>query len=188
MKNNVVAGLLALGFGLLTGVQANAQGAAVAAQMEVKATVENVDQASRQVLLSGDDGTLTTVVAGPEVRNLAQVKAGDHVVLRVRVGVLATMAPANGAGGPGGQATVAARAAKGATPGGYVADATRVRVTFNGYVAKTKTVSYSLPTGEQRSNVLRTKAMQDFAAGLKAGDKVDVTFTRSVAIAVVPMK
>ena len=61
-------------------------------------------------------------------------------------------------------------------------------MSFIAYDPKTKTVSFTLPTGEQRSKVLQTKQMQEFAAGLKSGDKVDVTFARSLAIAVHPAK
>jgi len=188
MKNVVVASLLALGLGFLPGAPAKAKEASVGEQVEAKAVVESVDQNLRQVLLSGDDGTLMTVQVGPEVRNLAQVRAGDHVVMRIRVGVLATMAPADGAGGPVEHVDVGGRAEKGAKPGAYAGDATRVRVTFNAYNSKTKTVSFTLPNGEQRSAVLQRKPMQDFAADLKPADQVDVTFARSVAVAVTPMK
>jgi hypothetical protein len=186
MQTVVAAALLALGFGVLPNTPVKAQGAVVGEQTELKATVETVDQSTRTVLLRGDDGSLATCDIGPEVRNLAQVKAGDRVVLRIRSGVLATMAPANGAGAPVERADVAGRAAKGSKPGGYEGEATRVRVTFNGYDAKTKTVTYTLPSGEQHSTMLRTKSMRDFAAGLKAADKVDVTFARSMAVAVLP--
>ena len=44
------------------------------------ATVESVDQSTRQVVLRDNaDGAVFTVTAGPEVRNLAQVEAGDQV-------------------------------------------------------------------------------------------------------------
>ena len=46
------------------------------------ATVESVDQATRQVVLRDDaDGTTFAVTAGPEVRNLPQLAAGDRVQL-----------------------------------------------------------------------------------------------------------
>ena len=61
-------------------------------------------------------------------------------------------------------------------------------MTFIAYNPTTKMTRFTLPSGEQRSKVLQTKQMQDFAAGLKAGDKVDVTFARSLAIAVRPAK
>ena len=44
------------------------------------ATVEAVDQTTRQVTLRDNaDGSSFTVTAGPEVRNLDQIAAGDQV-------------------------------------------------------------------------------------------------------------
>src|SRR5437879_4433374 len=45
------------------------------------ATVVRINQKTRHVTLKGADGKTVTIVAGPEVRNLAQVKKGD--VLRI---------------------------------------------------------------------------------------------------------
>ena len=47
----------------------------------VTATVEAIDQKTRMVTLRGPDGKLTTVHAGDQVKNLAQVKKGDQVVV-----------------------------------------------------------------------------------------------------------
>ena len=43
------------------------------------ATVEKVDQQTREVTLRGADGEVVTVVAGPEVRNLPQLRVGDRL-------------------------------------------------------------------------------------------------------------
>jgi len=160
--------------------------AAVGAQLESKATVESIDLAKRQVLLRADDGSLQTVTVGPEVRNLPQVKTGDHVLIRIRLGVVAQMAGTNPSAPAAARADVVGRAPEGDRPAGLVGDAIRLRVTFNAYDPKTKQVQFTLPNGKRKSTILRTKTMQDFATGLKSGDLVDVTFLRSVAIAVVP--
>ncbi len=190
MRKFFGAGLFALGLVLWAAHPADAKqaphGAAVGAQVELKATVETVDMTDRHVLLRAEDGSLETVTVGPEARNLDQVKPGDHVIIRMRLGVVAQMAPSDGSGEPVAQADIAGRTAQGQRPGGLVGTATRVRVTFNTYDKKSKKVAFTLPSGEQQSTVLKTKAMQDFAAGLKPGDKVDVTFLKSIAIAVVP--
>jgi hypothetical protein len=51
------------------------------AMLDTRAVVEKVDQNTREVRLRTADGRDLTVVAGPEVRNLAQVSAGDTVRL-----------------------------------------------------------------------------------------------------------
>jgi hypothetical protein len=47
--------------------------------IETSATVESVDQQTREVRLRAADGRELAVVAGPEVRNLPELKAGDMV-------------------------------------------------------------------------------------------------------------
>lgn len=47
--------------------------------IETSATVESVDQQTREVRLRAPDGRTLAVVAGPEVRNLPELKAGDVV-------------------------------------------------------------------------------------------------------------
>ena len=47
--------------------------------IETSATVESVDQQTREVLLRAPDGRTLAVMAGPEVRNLPELKAGDTV-------------------------------------------------------------------------------------------------------------
>jgi hypothetical protein len=156
--------------------------------MEAKAVVESVDHATRTILLRGEDGDLLSMKAGPEVRNFAQVKPGDRVVARVRLGVMAEMTPPGASGAAVQQADVGGRATPGSKPGGFAGQAMRVRVTVNSYDPQTKTVAFTLPSGEQKTKALQAPSMQDFAAHLKPGDKVDVTFVRSIAVAVLPAK
>ena len=68
---------------------AAAQPSVVLGAEEARATVETVDQQTRTVLLRGPTGALLTVHAGPEVRNLPQVKPGDQVVVRYAESVAA---------------------------------------------------------------------------------------------------
>jgi Cu/Ag efflux protein CusF len=188
VKHFVAVSVIAFGLFLGSGSPSDAQGAMTTAEIQEKAVVESVDMSTRHVLLRGDDGKLETVTVGPEARNLGQVKPGDQVEFTIRLGVAAQMAPSDGSGAPIAHLDVASRAQPGEKPGGFVGQAVRVRVIFVAYNPKTKTVSFTLPSGEQRSRTLQTKDMQDFASGLKAGDKVDVTFARSLAIAVRPAK
>ena len=55
--------------------------AGVAGTATLAATVESIDQASRQAVLRGEDGALVTLELAPEVRNLRQVKPGDRVTV-----------------------------------------------------------------------------------------------------------
>ena len=85
--------------------------------LDTRAVVEKVDQNTREVRLRTTDGKELTVVAGPEVRNLAQVSAGDTVRLTYYESVVARMAEP-GAGGPATTSVVTGRAPEGGKPAG----------------------------------------------------------------------
>ena len=49
---------------------------------KITASVEAIDSAARTVTLKGPRGKVVTLAVGPEVKNFAQVKVGDLVVVR----------------------------------------------------------------------------------------------------------
>lgn len=56
--------------------------AALAEAVEITATVTALDKGSRLVTLKGPKGNFMHVVAGDEVKNFAQIKVGDMLVVR----------------------------------------------------------------------------------------------------------
>jgi hypothetical protein len=48
------------------------------------------------------------------------------------------------------------------------------------------TVTFTLPSGDQRVVAVQTPEGREFIRTLKKGDKVDVTYTEAVAVEVVP--
>jgi hypothetical protein len=165
-------------------VRVAAQPAAVVATEEARATVETVDQQKRTVLLRGPTGALLTVHAGPEVRNLAQVKPGDRVVLRYVEAVAARIVRP---GDPAAESTTSvARAAPGERPAGMIVDRDRVRVTIEGVNPASNTAAFIGPDRVPRTVAVRQPAMQEFLRTLKVGDEVEVTFTEAVAVSVEP--
>jgi hypothetical protein len=159
-------------------------GAVVTRTERATATVESVDQQRRTVLLQREDGSLVTLRVGPEVRNLAQVKAGDRVVVEQTEAVAARMAR------PGEPPVVAAEADArrplGARPGAATADAVRVRVKIDQVFGNGEQVSFTGPTGAKRTIAVRNPDMQAFVRRLRPGEEVDVTFIDVLAIRVEP--
>src|SRR3712207_5706550 len=141
-------------------VRVAAQPAAIIGTEEARATVETVDQQKRTVLLRGPTGALLSVHAGPEVRNLAQVKPGDQVVIRYAEAVAARIVRP---GDPAPESTTSvARAAPGERPAGVVVDNLRERVRIEGVNPATGTVSFIGPDRVPRTVAVRAPAMRDF--------------------------
>jgi len=55
------------------------------AGIKISATVESVDLAARKITLKGAGGNVETYSVGPEVKRLAEVKAGDTLTLDYKV-------------------------------------------------------------------------------------------------------
>jgi hypothetical protein len=151
--------------------------------VDTHAVVESVDQNTREVRLRTTDGTVLPVLAGPEVRNLAQLSAGDTVRLSYYESVAARMAEP-GASGPATTSVVTNRAPEGSKPAGLVSATTDVVVEFLAYDPATGVVTFKTPDGFTRQVVVNP-AMHSFAAARQRGDRVAVQLTNAVAAAIV---
>jgi hypothetical protein len=154
--------------------------------VETVAVVESIDHQKREVLLRRADGTLATFHAGREVRNLAQVKAGDRVVLRYVEAVAVALAPPGSATPSRSEGAAAVRAAQGERPGLAAAEVVRRRVKILNVDPGSGTVTFQEGTRPPQTVVLRRPDMLEFAKGLKPGDEVNVSYAEAMMIAVAP--
>lgn len=160
------------------------QGAETSETVTVTATVQTVDQETRQVLLRDDaTGEIFVIVAGPEVVNLPQLEAGDVVAATYLRAAAARMAL------PGEEGTAVAvaggAAEEGDKPGAMMGESVSTVVTFVSWDAATNVATATDDAGATREIAVRSPEMQAFAAGLSAGDRVEVTLTEAMAIGVV---
>lgn len=163
-------------------------GAAVAYTTEAAATVVAIDQQSREVQLRGTEGRLFTVTAGPAVENLARVKVGDRVVIRyVQALAISLAKPGQGAGGVVVEGGITRNAPEGAGPAGAMGNRLRATVTIDAIDHATHTVTFTGPANNVRTVAVQDPAAQSFVATLKPGDRVDLVYTESLAVAVEPM-
>ncbi|WP_372622856.1 hypothetical protein [Falsiroseomonas sp.] len=147
--------------------------------------VETTNARERSVLLTGPDGSLTTIFVGPEVRNFAQIRPGDRVATTVTEAVAISLAKADGAG-PTGSAAVTSRAAPGRRPAGSVTAADRIRVRIDNVDTSRNLVAFITPGGTRREVQLRDPELRRFAESLRRDDEVDVVFVESVSVRVLP--
>jgi hypothetical protein len=153
---------------------------------EIRGRIETVDQSTREVLVRMPGDRLHTVVAGPEVQNLAQVRAGDHVVVRYHTAVAVRVAPA-GSAAPDGVAVGGARAEPGSRPGAAAGAVAARRVRFVSYNRNTHVATVVGADGRVRYLELRAPEMQAFARSLRRGQMIDAAFAEAVAVGITPM-
>jgi len=139
-------------------------GAMVAYTTEAVATVESINQQSREVLLRGAGGRLFSVKAGPAVENLSRVKAGDRVVVRYVEALAASLAKPGQAGGSGvtEQGGIARHAPEGARPTGTVGNQIRTTVTIDAIdraPTRSPSPARAMPLARWRSVIRRRSAL-----------------------------
>jgi hypothetical protein len=159
----------------------------VARTKQLAATVESVDMTTRQVLLRTPAGARATVVAGPEVRNLPQLRAGDRVTVTYQEAVAVQMAQP-GTAPPNAAAVATQRAALGQLPGGAVGGVVTARVTVVSAAPDGTSVTFTGPNGVLHSPEVRDPQMQAFVQRLRPGDQVDVGYANELAVSVEPMR
>ena len=151
--------------------------ATAAATAQIVATIEAVDAARRSVTLKGAKGNAQTMTVSEDVRNLAQVKVGDRVVVTY-VQALALQLKKGGALVRE-RAEPEARAAPGEPPAGA---AGRELVALADVVA----VNYTRQTVTLRGPQQTVKLAVPHALQLRSittGDQVQATYTEALAVA-----
>lgn len=156
-------------------------GVAGAAAVKVRAVVESIDQSTRMVTLRGEDGVLTTFKAGPEVKNLAQVKKGD-IVTSEYVRALALELKKGGDGIRSSVQTPASASAKpGEMPAGIVANQTVILANVVKVDAANKSVTVLGPEGRVLALDVKDPAI---LSQVKVGDQIEATYTEALMMSV----
>jgi hypothetical protein len=149
----------------------------------IVATVEEVDAAKGHVTLKGPKGNILSLAVGPEVRNLAQLKVGDKVVVRYLEALTLTLKKDGKELRSSKTTSDAVRTAPGALPGGAVADHVKVTADVIGVNAKAHTVTLRGPNQTVDLYVEDPKQLKM----VKVGDQVEAEYTEAVALTVEPV-
>jgi hypothetical protein len=145
------------------------------------ATVMAVDMATRVVTLKPETGEAFDFVAGDQVKNLAQIQAGDTVTVEYVESIFLEVRPSDGSQ-PDLAVTDAAGAAK---PGEKPAGAIGRQVTASAVIVAIDTTTLRVTVKGPLGNlkVLQAKDPKKVAA-VKVGDMVYVTYTEALGISV----
>ena len=153
---------------------------------QVEARIEAIDKATRTLSLRGPNG-LTTIVAGPEVRNFDNIHVGDKVHAGYYEGIAAEIKnKSSSAHSEPVEATSIYRAPAGSRPAGAVGHAINVTVKIESVDTKAGTVTFKRSDGFVRTLAVESPEGRKFISALHSGDEVEVTYIEAVAIEVVP--
>lgn len=161
------------------------QKAEVSEAVKITATVKAVDYDNRLITLQGADGKAMTVEASPEVKRLKEIKAGDVVVINYTQAIAVELKKAGAASGVSVKEDVK-RAKASEKPGISGQREVKATVTIDAVDLKNHIVTFTGPQGNVNIVAIQRPQMREFLKTLKAGDKVDVTFTEAVAVSVEP--
>lgn len=153
-----------------------------------EATIEAIDAKTRTVSVRGAAG-LSTFVAGPEVRNFANMKVGEKIRISYYEGIAAEIrkkdAPKTKESV---EVSTAIGAPAGAKPAGAEGRAQTATVTIQSVDTKANSVTFKKQDGSSRTLHVTLADGQAFIRTLKKGDTVDVVYVEAVAVEVVPAK
>lgn len=152
--------------------------------IEAEATIEAIDPATRLLSLRGPAGP-ATIIAGPEVKNFAQIEVGDKVLITYIQALAAQITKSKAT--PTATLDTAVKAAPaGAKPSGAVGQQLSTTVRIDSVDRTMDTVSFTRPDGSPRTIAVESQEGRLFIRTLKKGDLVDVVYTEALAMSVVP--
>lgn len=148
----------------------------VSATETVTATITAINPATREITFKGPEGNSATMVASDEVKRFSELKVGDQVKVTYTQSLAVRLAKPDEAAA---SASADIGRSKGPKPGGAAKTEATVVVTLENVDPKVPSVTFKTPGGEMRTvHVKDAKKLE----GYKAGDKVAITYTESLAI------
>ena len=146
------------------------------------AKIEAVDQANRTVTVKGPMGRVVTLKVDPKVKNFAQVKVGDEIVLKYAEAISVKLDKGSAGRSETVTTTAPMVAPAGAKPAGAVAQQTVIVANVQSVDAKRQEVLLQGPNG----NYVEVKVKDpNVFKNVKVGDSVQVTYTEALVIDVV---
>lgn len=152
---------------------------------QVKATVQAIDPTTREMTLQGPRGPVNIQV-DPGVKNLENVHVGDTVTVSYYEGIATQMSKGGKTVKSPATSTFALPSSSSAHPGGGFGSSMTTTVTIEAVNPVDHTVAFRGTDGRLRTVAVQSPNMRHFVRTLQPGDKVDVTYTESVAVNITP--
>ena len=155
--------------------------APVAEKVTVTATIEAIDKSARLLMLKGEKGNVVAVQAGEQVKRFNELKVGDKVSATYTESVAVSVRQP---GQPAPTSSSGVTTSTGA-PGATAAARDTITVTVLSVDKVHQSVSVKRKDGSEVS--MRVENPK-YLEAVKAGDTVDITYTRALLLEVAPVK
>jgi Cu/Ag efflux protein CusF len=142
-------------------------------------TIEAIDYQSRLVTLKDSKGNMDTVTAGPEVKRFSELKPGDKIKMTYYESVLYSIRPSTGTAPPESTSTMHRETT--GKPGATMTKTLTASVVIDAIDLNTPSVSVKTDDGKTMSFKVKDKKNLE---QLKVGDRVDIAYTRGLAVKV----
>ena len=178
--------ILLLAFGPICATQAQSdvteQGIDTVEVVKATATVEKIDLEKRKVTLLLDDGKKKTYKVDSRVKNLAQVKVGDHLEMSFTEEIVIVVGKSSETPGAASAEQVSV-APNGAKPGVVMVQTSAVSAQILAVDAQNHRVTLLDPDGKKKTIKISKKVTN--LDDLKVGETVDMVMTDSTVIEIV---
>ena len=150
------------------------------ATLTVKTTIEAIDHTARTVTFKDKDGYVETVHVGPEVKRFDELKVGDTVTFSYSVSIVVKLQKP---GEPGAATSTEPTIERGtgARPEGKITQQETATVLIKSIDPKVPAVTVETGDGSVLSFQVADK---NLLKNVKAGDRVDITYTEALMISV----
>jgi Cu/Ag efflux protein CusF len=146
----------------------------------ISATINAIDETNRLVTLAFEDGTVNTVLAGPEVRRFNELKVGDKVTFRYHASAVLQLHKA-GETALTSSAKEGIERSTGSKPGATMAQQVTAIVTVEAIDPVLPSITVKTDDGSRVTYHVENKKNLE---GVSVGDRIEITFTRALMISV----
>ena len=182
MRNSIIAGVMAIALAMAASAQAQLTKTIAGERKTVTATVEGIEQSTRQVQVKMPDGTFDVIVVPDGVKRFDTLKVGDKITATYYENVVLQLkAPGSKDMNSGAAAIKKAEGASAVT--GSVQRT--ITATIAAIDQKIPSITFTGPNGwKYTGKVEDRKALSQ----VKVGDKIDITWTAATIISIADAK
>ncbi len=157
---------------------------AASASATLQGRITAINKSTREVTVTGADGSSVDIVAGPDIRNFSQLKVGDQVALDYRAAVALELEPAGSAplGATASQSRTVPK--RGSIPGGARSNTISLVTEVAAVNPERGTIALRGESGNTQLIAVERPDLRAKLPSVKRGDLLRISYTQAVALGI----